>query len=132
MQNTIILILNEERIINMNKEVLSYAMEKTKELINVPFCDSKVKAAAQSWLESVGTEKETDETKKYIAELEDGILSIDSAIAFAESDKGIQILGDEQAKNVAAHSRKRKSDGEKYCGCDACLTAAEILKAITE
>ena len=50
----------------MKKEVLDYVIEKTHELMNAASCSSEAKAAAQSWLDAVGTEREADETKEYI------------------------------------------------------------------
>ena len=53
----------------MNKEVLNYIAEKTRELIVAPTCSNETKEAAQAWLNAIGTESEMAETKKYIAEL---------------------------------------------------------------
>ena len=50
----------------MEKNVLDYVVEKTKELIAAPSCSQEAKEAAQAWLDAVGTEKEAEETKKYI------------------------------------------------------------------
>lgn len=52
----------------------------------------KLRAAAQSWLDAVGTEREADETKEYIAELEADIMPIDNLIAFAGSEAGARIF----------------------------------------
>lgn len=41
----------------MNKDILDYVSEKTKELISAPSCSGEAKAAAQAWLNAVGTEK---------------------------------------------------------------------------
>ena len=68
----------------MKKEVLDYVIEKTHELMNAASCSSEAKAAAQSWLDAVGTEQEADETKKYIAELEADIMPIDNLIALQD------------------------------------------------
>ena len=84
----------------MKKEVLDYVIEKTHELMNAASCSSEAKAAAQSWLDAVGTEQEADETKKYIAEL---------------------------AKNITAHAEEIKLAGAEYCDCPACAAVAEIL-----
>lgn len=111
----------------MNKEVLDYVATKTQELINASTCSAETKAAAQAWLEAVGTEAEAEETKKYVAELEEDIMPIDTLIAFAESDAGKQVFG-AAAENVAAHAREIKSAGAKYCDCPACTIAAEILE----
>ena len=45
----------------MNKESLDVVVEKTRELINAPTCCSEAKAAAQAWLDAIGTEKESAE-----------------------------------------------------------------------
>ncbi len=112
----------------MNQEVLNYAVEKTHELIGVSYCCDEAKTAAQTWLDVIGTEKEAQETKKYIKELEEDILPIDSLISFAESDHGIQAFGADAARNLAAQARERKSAGAKYCDCPACMAAAAILE----
>ena len=116
----------------MNKDVLSYVVEKTKELINAPTCSAETKEAAQSWLDAVGTEREADETKTYIAELEADIMPIDNLIAFAESDHGSQVFGTDKAKEVAVHAKDIKSSGAKYCDCPACAAVEAILKKKAE
>ena len=88
----------------MDKTILNYVVEKTNELINAPTCSSETKEAAQAWLDAVGTDREASETKAYIAELEADIMPIDTLIAFAESDAGAEVFGDD-AKNVAAHAK---------------------------
>lgn len=112
----------------MDKKILNLVVKKTQELISIPFCYDGLKVAGQNWLDSIGTDNENEEAEKYVAELEADIMSIDSAISFAESEKGVEILGAEAAKNVAEHSKKRKAIGEKYCGCAACSAALEILE----
>ena len=52
----------------MDKQVLDFVTEQTHALIAAPSCCKEAKEAAQSWLAAVGTEKETEETKKYIDE----------------------------------------------------------------
>lgn len=111
----------------MDKEVLNYVIEKTHELMTASSCSSEAKAAAQTWLNAIGTENEIAETKKYINELEEDIMPIDNLIDFAESDKGIQMFGEETAKSIAVHGKQIKSNGAKYCDCQACITVAEIL-----
>lgn len=111
----------------MNAEVLNYVVEKTKEMMGSEACSSEAKAAAQVWLDSIGTEQETAETKKYFAELEADIMPVDSLICFAESDTGAQVFGADQAKEVAAHGKEIKAAGAEYCDCPACAAAIEIL-----
>ncbi len=111
----------------MDKEVLNYVVEKTKELIDAPTCSSETKEAAKKWLDAVGTENEAAETKNYIAELEEDIMPIDNLIAFAGSDAGAQVFGADNARNVAAHAREIKAAGAKYCDCPACALVEVIL-----
>ncbi len=112
----------------MNQEILDYVVEKTHELMNAPSCSGETKAAAQAWLEALGTEKEAEETKNYIAELEEDIMPIDGLIAFAESESGAQVFGADTAKNVAAHAKEIKAAGAKYCDCPACAAVEAILE----
>ena len=55
-------------------------------------------------------------------------MPIDTLIAFAESDAGAKVFGEEHAKEVAAHAKEIKAAGEKYCDCPACAKVAEILE----
>jgi hypothetical protein len=112
----------------MDKTVLDYVVDKTRELMSAPSCSSEAKAAAQAWLDAIGTENEAAETKKYIDELEADILPIDALIGFAESEHGIQIFGVDVAGNFAAHGKEIKSEGAEYCDCPACAAVAAILE----
>ena len=89
----------------MKKEVLDYVVEQTHALMNAASCSREAKDAAQAWLDAVGTENEAEETKKYIAELEADIVTVDGLIGLAESEMGVKIFGAEKAKEVAAHGR---------------------------
>ncbi len=111
----------------MDQKVLQEIAEKTRELINAPTCSSETKAAAQSWLAAVGTDAESAETEKFIQELEEDIMPIDSLIGFAQSAKGIEYFGADQAANIAAHAKAIQEAGEPYCDCPACTVAAAIL-----
>ena len=71
----------------MNKEVKDFAVQKTKELMEAGSCSREAKAAAQAWLDALGTEHEAQETEKYIKELEGDIMPIDLLIAFAPTAK---------------------------------------------
>lgn len=111
----------------MDKDVLNYVIEKTHELVNAPTCSKETKASALAWLDAVRTEKEAEETKRYIDELEADIMPIDNLIGFAESDAGSQVFGADKAKDVAAHARKIKAAGAAYCDCPACVAVGKIL-----
>lgn len=110
----------------MKKEVLDFVAEKTKELIEAPTCSQEAREAAKAWLDAVGTDKEQEETQKYIAELEEDIVTVDGLIAFAESEAGAGVFG-EKAPEVAVHGREIKAAGAKYCDCPACAAVEAIL-----
>ena len=80
-----------------------------------------------AWLDAVGTENEAEETKKYIAELEADIVTVDDLISLAESEMGAKIFGAEKAKEVAAHGKEIKAAGAAYCDCPACAAVEKIL-----
>ena len=111
----------------MNKNVLDYVVEKTNDLIGASTCSEETRAAAQAWLDAVGTDREAEENRKYVEELEADIMPIDSLIGFAESEHGAQVFGVDKAKDVAAHAREIKAAGAKYCDCPACAAAEAIL-----
>lgn len=112
----------------MKKEVLEYVTEKTKELISAPSCCQEARDAAKNWLDAVGTDKEEEATKSYLAELEEDIIPIDGLIAFFSSEAAVQHFGAEKASSIAAHGRELKAAGAKYCDCPACAAVGAILE----
>ena len=92
----------------MDREVLDFVVKKTHELMDAASCSSEAKAAAQVWLDAVGTDREAAETAKYIAELEADIVTVDGLISFAQSEAGASVFGADNAKNIAAHAREIK------------------------
>lgn len=116
----------------MNPKVLKELTEKTRALIDAPTCSSETKEAAKRWLDAVGTDAEAEETKKYIAELEEDIMPIDTLIAFAGSEQGISYFGAEAAAGIAAHAKEIKAAGARYSDCPACAIVEEILRQKSE
>lgn len=112
----------------MDREVLDFVVKKTHELMDAASCSSEAKAAAQVWLDAVGTDREAAETAKYIAELEADIVTVDGLISFAQSEAGASVFGADNAKNIAAHAREIKAAGAKYCDCPACAAVEAILE----
>lgn len=123
--------LKNEGGFNMNKEVLDFVVEKSKDLIAAPSCSQEAKDAAKAWLDAVGTEREAKQTKAYLKELEADIMPIDQLIAFAESEAGQKVFG-ERAKGVAEHAKEIKAAGAKYCDCPACAAVEAILSKKNE
>lgn len=114
----------------MEKNVLDYVIKKTKDLIEAPTCSKETKEAAIAWLQAVGTEYEETETKKYIAELKEDIMPIDTLINFASSNEGKQYFGEETANHIVEHAKEIKAAGAKYCDCPACQAVEAILEKI--
>lgn len=101
--------------------------ELTNDLLAAPSACAEVKEAAQAYLDSVGTEKETASAKAFVTELEEDIMPLGGLIAFAESDMGTKVFGEEGAKNILIHAKDRKAAGEKYCDCPACAACEALL-----
>ena len=112
----------------MDQKVKDYVSGTVKEMSGAASCCMEAKAAGQAWLDAVGTDKEAEQTKKLIGQLEMDIMPVDGLIAFADSEAGAQVFGAETAKNVAAHGREIKAAGAKYCDCPACNAVAAILE----
>lgn len=110
----------------MKKDVLEFVTQKSKELIEAKTCSAEAREAAEQWMNAVGTELEAEETKKYIAELEEDIVTVEGLEAFAESEMGAKVFGVD-APNVATHAREIKAAGAKYCDCPACAAVEAIL-----
>ena len=51
---------------------------------------------------------------------------LDSVIAFAQGPAA-QLFGEEAAADMLAKNLARKEQGAKYCGCEACTAASELL-----
>lgn len=118
---------SDERREVMTESTKKFVTEKLNEMINAFSCCAEAKTAAQNWLDGVETEREAELTKALIAELEEDIMPIDTLIAFAESDAGAKVFGEEHAKEVAAHAKEIKEAGAVYCDCPACAAAEAIL-----
>lgn len=93
--------------------------ELTEDLLAAPSACAEVKETAQNYLDAIGGENEAAAAKTFVAELEEDIMPIDGLIAFAESDMGAKVFGEEGAKNILIHAKEIKSNGAKYCDCPA-------------
>lgn len=111
----------------MKPEVLKDVVEKTKELIASPTCCKEARAAAEAFLDAVGTDREAAQTQKYIAELEADIVTAKGLLAFASSEAGAGVFG-AQAPEVARHAQELIDSGARYCDCPACAAVAAILE----
>ena len=111
----------------MDKETLDFIVEKTHELMNAETCSQEAKDSAQRWLDSVGTEKEKEETLKYLKELEEDVVTIDNLIGFSASEQGKKYFGEQLASDILQHALDIKKQGALYCDCPACMAAISII-----
>ena len=81
--------------------------ELTEDLLAAPSACAEVKETAQNYLDAIGGENEAAAAKTFVAELEEDIMPIDGLIAFAESDMGAKVFGEEGAKK---HPDPRQRD----------------------
>ena len=102
--------------------------ELTEDLLAAPSACAEVKETAQNYLDAIGSENEAAAAKTFVAELEEDIMPIDGLIAFAESDMGAKVFGEEGAKNILIHVKEIKSNGAKYCDCPACAACEALLE----
>lgn len=116
----------------MNKEILEKVISETNALIAAGSVCKEAKEAAESFLKSVGTSAEKEETAKYIKELEEDIEPIDDLVAFANSPLCEQLFGKDRAEGFRAHARELKESGAKHCDCPACAACADILALKSE
>ena len=73
----------------MDQTVRDYVVEQTHRLMEAFSCSGEAKEAAQAWLAALGTDREAEETRKYVQELEEDLVTVDQLIAFAAAlDRG--------------------------------------------
>ena len=92
-------------------------------LLDAPTSNETVKEFAQSWINAEGTPKQEELTKQLVSVAEQNIALIDETIGFAGSELATQILGTESAANLLQHAK----EGAKFCDCDACVAAKNII-----
>ena len=109
------------------KTIRESLADKTRALIAVEYALPDLKAAAQEWLDTMEDGKlNSAAADKYIAALENGVLTVEEGIAFLESAEGKAKFGD-NAASMLEHMKSLKAAGKAACDCEACTLAAEIL-----
>ena len=110
------------------KTIRESLADKTRALIAVEYALPDLKAAAQEWLDTMEDGKlNSAAADKYIAALENGVLTVEEGIAFLESAEGKAKFGD-NAASMLEHMKSLKAAGKATCDCEACTLAAEILE----
>jgi hypothetical protein len=104
-----------------------FIVEKVKELLAASSCCPELKEAAQKYLDAVDTPEEKTAGRFLIAELEEDVQDIDTALEFFNSDEAKELLGEVNAAFVAITAKRVKADGGKTCICPACTAGQAIL-----
>lgn len=88
------------------------------------------KDAALAWKEAVAADNSDaaveQATEQLLDILEGRPTTIDGVISFAQGPAK-EMFGEEAAAQILAKQDPRKADGAKWCDCDACTAATEIL-----
>lgn len=106
---------------------MANAIERTKVLLS-DWCCNELKQAAQAWLDSIGTDKEKEAGEKYVAELQDSIVSVEGMLAFLPTEEAKTKFGEETANKFYEHAKDLNAQGIKNCDCPACTAASAILE----
>ena len=114
----------------MEKELFDYVAERA-DILAVSGASTQVTAdAAKAWKEAVAADSSDEAveaaTTALLDVLEGRPTTIDGVIAFAEGPAA-QLFGEEAAAAMLAEQKERKAAGAKYCNCEACTAASELL-----
>ena len=114
----------------MEKELFDYVAQRADVLSAADTSTQVTKDAALAWKAAVAADSSDaavkDATNKLLDILEGRPTTIDGVIAFAEGPAK-EMFGEEAAAQMLAEQIKRKEQGAKYCNCEACTAASELL-----
>lgn len=103
------------------------AIERTKVLLSDWCCD-ELKEAGQAWLDSIDTDKQKEAGEKYVAELQDSIVTVEGMLAFLPTKEAKTKFGEETANKFYEHAKELKAQGVENCDCPACTAAMAVLE----
>lgn len=114
----------------MDKELFDYIAQRADILAASGASTQVTKDAAAAWRSAVNADTDDAAAEKATTELLDVLegrpTTIDGVIAFFEGPAK-EMLGEEAAAQKLAEQLARKESGAKWCNCDACTAATEIL-----
>ncbi|MDD7200041.1 3-hydroxyisobutyrate dehydrogenase [Parafannyhessea umbonata] len=107
---------------------LAYTASKVDEILAAPSALEDTKSFARAWKSAVANGDDADKaTDTFLDAISEHQTTIDDLIAFAGSEVGKQVFGEEGANAMVAHSKKRKEAGAMFCDCAACRPCHELL-----
>ncbi len=113
----------------MDQSTFDYVAKRVDILGESGASTQVTKDAAAAWKDAVatgGVEAADEATKELLDVLEGRPSTIDDVIAFAEGPAK-EMMGEEAAAQFLVKQKARKEAGAKFCDCDACTAASEIL-----
>ncbi len=114
----------------MEKELFDFVAKRADILAEAGSSTQVTKDAANAWKAAVAADGSDEAveaaTKELLDILEGRPTTIDGVIAFLQGP-AIEMFGVEVAEAKLAEQLKRKEEGAKYCNCDACAAASELL-----
>ena len=112
----------------MEKELFDFVAQRADVLAVSGASTQVTKDAALAWKEAVAADGGAAEeaTGKLLDVLEGRPTTIDGVIAFAQGPAA-EMFGEEAAAKMLAAQLARKEQGAKYCNCEACTAASELL-----
>ncbi len=114
----------------MEQELFAFTQQKVEDLLNASSSSEETIAAAQAWKDAVAADASAADaaTETLLDAIDRNHATAEGTLAFAESDEGKQLLGEEAAAQLAAHQRERIAQGAKWCDCPACTATHELLR----
>ena len=113
----------------MEKELFDYVAERADILSVSKASKQETKEAALAWKAAVADADDAaieEATATFIDFLEGRPTTIDDVIAFF-GGPAKAMMGEEAAGQMLDMQLARKEQGAKYCSCDACTAASELL-----
>lgn len=116
----------------MKQELFDYVAQRADILSKADSSTQVTKDAALAWKNAVAADSSDEAVEAATTQLLDVLegrpTTIDGVIAFLEGPAK-EMLGEEAAAQGLATQLARKEQGAKWCNCEACTAATEILAA---
>ncbi len=112
----------------MDKDTIDFVAERAALLAVSDLSTQVTRDAAQAWVDAVGADEACADaaTERLLDVLEGRPTTIDGLIAFLEGPSK-DVYGEEATAQMLAAEEQRKAAGAKWCDCEACAAATEIL-----
>lgn len=96
-------------------------------VLNASSTCPELREACKMYLSETDSSDDNKKAAMLIAELEEDVCTLDSTLAFFESDAAKGVFGD-ALEGMLKAARQAKANGETVCICDGCRAGAAILE----